>query len=463
MNDQYSGLVQPKDLNDKDAFPLWFAPTLAILFAILWSVWLLPHTVFLRHSCMVLGGILGLYACYVSRHLFFKKQAFPIYLVALLFLWVSLHLVFVGQSNVEQLNEYFGVWKKVFLCTPFALGMGFAIAQSRKIDLCWKIVYFGLTAPLIIYLCKLILTHNAVDWGIASPFLLIDSDHTQSRFGISRALYVFFCMPSFAIAIFALTKNFSLRTSFNFLYIGSVVFTPTLFYLEGDRTGLLMIGLLLSAACLVALCQLARCFNLRSLLVGIVFLVGVIMASIGFVKKFSHWQSVVATTKVALDVDTYDQWKYQDGKDYPKNELGEVVEGSNYERIAWWVVGGRLLLENPKGYGLLTLSFDRLTKQNWPSSRLSMTHSGWLDFALGYGVLGFLLLFSSSLVSWVAGFKLPAPWDGFVFWGFGSLNFIFLIKELSNEICVNALIFLIMFIGAFTSAYHSRFITPENK
>ncbi len=50
------------------------------------------------------------------------------------------------------------------------------------------------------------------------------------------------------------------------------------------------------------------------------------------------------------------------------------------------------------GYGLLTLHFDNLSKDKWPDSVLSMTHSGFLDFALGYGYAGIAFLLAASLV-----------------------------------------------------------------
>lgn len=440
--------------------PPWLAPTIAVLFAILWGVWLLPHTVFVRHSCMVLGGLLGLYVCFTNYRLFFRKEAAAFYCMALLFLWVSFHLLFIGKDNAAQLDEYFGTWKKVFICTPFALGLGFAISQSQKAHLCWKIFYIGLLLPTIIYFIKLTVTHNANTWGVTNPHLLLDANATQSLFGVSRALYTFYCMPSFAVAIFALLNSFHSATKYYFFYVASLVLTPTLFFLEGDRTGLLISGLLLMLATIGGFYQAVRGFNLKSILVSLVFFIGFAVASLGFIKKFDHWRSMVATAKVAFAVDTYDEWKFQGLRGYPKNELGETTEGSNYERIAWATAGTKLLFENPQGYGLLTLSFDHLTKKKWPDSHLSMTHSGWIDFALGYGIPGLFLLFSASLICWRSGFYMSSPWSGFVIWGFGSLNIIFLMKELSNEICVNAFIFIILFIASLSTSFHSN--SPKN-
>lgn len=70
-------------------------------------------------------------------------------------------------------------------------------------------------------------------------------------------------------------------------------------------------------------------------------------------------------------------------KRYPMNGLSQVPTDSNYSRLAWAIVGSRLLAENPLGYGFMSLSFAALGKEKWPDSELSWTHSAWLDFGLG--------------------------------------------------------------------------------
>ena len=48
--------------NTNKLIPSWVVPVLAILFAILWGIWLLPHTVFIRHVAMVMRSLAGLCA-----------------------------------------------------------------------------------------------------------------------------------------------------------------------------------------------------------------------------------------------------------------------------------------------------------------------------------------------------------------------------------------------------------------
>lgn len=424
------------------------APALILIFAILWGTWLLPNTVFIRHTAMVLGGILGLYVCHKSAYLFVRKESYSIACIFILIIWVTIHLGFIGQDPGMQLDEYTRVWKKVVLCIPFALGLGVAVAFSHKPTQCWKIFYIGIILPMMIYFVKWVMTHYATSLGISNPHLLLNSDHTGSRFGVSRAMYTFFCMPGFAVAVFSILSHKGSFEKFDIFYILTLVMTPLLFFIENERTGLLVASLLMLMATIKFIFSIKKNLNAKTLFVGVILFIGFAAGSMGFMEKFDRWQSIAANTRVAFAVDTYDHWKYQGKKGYPKNEFGEAAEGSNYERIAWATVGTRLLLENPQGYGLLTLSFDRLSKQKWPGSLLSMTHSGWIDFALGYGIPGVLLLICTSLLTWRNGFYLEAKWKIFVVWGFGSINLVFFMKELSVETCVNAFIFMILFLGA---------------
>jgi hypothetical protein len=438
----------------------WIAPTLCILFAILWGVWLLPETVFVRHTTMILGAIIGLYVCVIYKDLFFKKEAIPIYVILFLMDWVIVHYFFIGTNHALQLKELLGVWKKVLVCIPFAVGLGIAIGQSKQKKLCWNLIYLGLTLPTLIYFSKWVLTHNAIEWNIQSPYLLLNSKF-WTHFGVSRALYAFYCLPSFIIAIY-LVINFSL-ISINLIpvYLSSIFFTPLLFFIEGDKTGLFLSALLILIILIFSIYKNNRKIKLKIL----VFTIACVLSGsifLAFTKHFNQWATIVSNTVISADLDENDYWKYPNSKKVPKNNDGEDIHSSNYMRVAWFMVGLRLLHENPLGYGLLTLSYDHLTKKKWPDSTLSMTHSGFMDFALGYGYLGIGLLLISSVGVLQKSYFFPANWNA-LFWGFGALLLVMLLKELSYEITVNACIFLILLMGGLSLSFPANNDTQVTK
>jgi hypothetical protein len=436
--------------------PTWTAPILVGLFACLWGVWLLPHTVFIRHSAMVFGCILGLYVCVKNYHLFFNKEALPIFGCIALLIWVTFHLFFIGSNYEIQKIEYMGVWKKVILCTPFSIGMGIAVAKSKKYDLNWNIFYVGLTLPVIIYFIKFIITQNAQSWEVENQYFLLNSDHQNHNFGVSRALYPFFCMPSFITALFILIDRRNSYSKFIFVYFVSVCLTPLLFFLEGERTGLLMVVNYFLISLIKLAYKLSKKPSLRSVCISILLIIFLTISFMGFSKKFTHLKLVFENINIALNYKNTEHWKHQGLVGLPLNSSNTKVDGSIYFRISWALAGIELILENPLGYGLLTLSFDYLSKNKWPESQLGLTHSGWIDFSLGYGIVGLVLFLFSCLAAWKSGFNFSKEWKIFILWSFFILIIIFLLKEISYEVIVNAFIFLIMFIGAYSSTLYSQ-------
>lgn len=143
--------------------PTFVVTAMCWLFAILFGIWCLPHTVFIRHTAMGLGAVLGLYVIgYLWKNGLLKMQinAAPIFLILALFIWVTIHLVWIGKDPELQWFEYARIWKKIFICFPFALGLGLGIRyiiqsgdEQQSIKL-WRIFYFGLCLPTIIFFIK---------------------------------------------------------------------------------------------------------------------------------------------------------------------------------------------------------------------------------------------------------------------------------------------------------------------
>jgi hypothetical protein len=433
--------------------------TLCWLSAILYGVWILPETVFIRHFCMVAGAILSLYVIYQNSRLLLQKEAAPIWMIVLLMLWVTFHLFFIGQDFERQWDEYTRIWKKIAVSTVFAIGLGMALisqaGNQKNNDYYWKIIFLGFLLPAITYFVKYGVTNLAPKYGFTVPiYLVLDPDHMGSRFGISRAWYVFFCLPAVVISIGLLTsriKNNTFNFYNSFVYLFCIPTTALIFYLENDRLGTFFSFLLVLIAIVLIGFSLVR----KKALVGLLIfaLISGLSASIlwGSFKQNPEWMTLLADARVAVQqVDKLDNWKYNRIliKGYPPNEYGETVSPSNYERISWAIVGGRFVPENPLGYGLLSLSFGALGKQQWPDSEMSWSHSAWLDFTLGYGIPAFMLLVGAVLLTWRNARHAMMPWRLIGRWGLPILAAVLLVKEISSEVFINAFCFLIIFCAA---------------
>lgn len=137
-------------------------------------------------------------------------------------------------------------------------------------------------------------------------------------------------------------------------------------------------------------------------------------------------------------------------KVFPINELGKTVSGTNYERIAWGLVGVDLLRDNPLGYGLIEDSFGPLANKRWPESspRLTHAHSGWLDLALGLGLPGIILVLGSLALALKLRIHLDAPWQNMGKWMLLSNLLLWCTTEVSNNGNFDPLLFSIVFMAS---------------
>jgi hypothetical protein len=114
--------------------------------------------------------------------------------------------------------------------------------------------------------------------------------------------------------------------------------------------------------------------------------------------------NLVGDIQIAAQIEKHPNWKrdpaYQ-GPYTPNDSKGRPVNGSTYERTAWFLKGSELLRDNPWGAGFSHLAFRHFMLKENPNLPLTATHSGWLDFALGLGLPGlFLTWLAMGLVVW---------------------------------------------------------------
>jgi O-antigen ligase len=160
------------------------------------------------------------------------------------------------------------------------------------------------------------------------------------------------------------------------------------------------------------------------------------------VEQNRSWQNFFSDFKIAIRVDQHSTW-YDGTGLLPVNEDGENVSGTNYDRISWGVIGLRLITENPLGYGLVDRSFRYLTQKILPESSLAQSHSGWIDFTLGVGVPGALLVILTFLLGLKACRNIPEPYKTIIWSVVISTMMLFITTEVSQNIYIAGL-FLIM-------------------
>jgi hypothetical protein len=89
-----------------------------------------------------------------------------------------------------------------------------------------------------------------------------------------------------------------------------------------------------------------------------------------YYKSHSSWQYFTEDIKLGLQVEKYDNWKNIDGSNCLINEADDLASNTNYCRVAWLIIGSKLLMEYPIGCGPLEYSLSKLAEKKWRDTKL---------------------------------------------------------------------------------------------
>lgn len=432
--------------------------SLAISSALLIAIWPLPGTMALRNIVLVVGFIASF--CLIGRsfHYFFRVNFYPVWMILLFFAWAIFHYYVFGVNSEEQLYELKGVWLRTFFAVSIGMGLGFGLAViddaklSENVEIILIAGFFG--TPFIFfsrYLFEVFLTGEVlhrdfymnpylskvpitVFGGIFLPLILlraIRNHRGESHLGANGIALAGLFLFLFS-AFFSGAKN------------AFLIFSLVVIIFFGSMPWRLILGSGLK-------------FSLKGGIVGGGVVIFVFMVFLKHIDYSDAWKNPLADIKVAIDINENQRWKVGLAAPLPNNEYGVPVSITLYERTAWIVAGMNLIYENPLGYGLLSHSFGPLAQAKWPEFKTpnasgktkGATHSGWVDFTLGLGVPGLLLVIIPLLVSTVRSFGYSSYWSDCVGW----CGVVIVIAYFTSEAAADHFIELLFFLIAWFSAY----------
>jgi hypothetical protein len=433
---------------------------LVIAFAILWAIWIQPHTIALRHIVLSLGSLLGLYVVATNFPLMRSKESWPIYLIGLLFLWITFHLFFLSSHFDLQLDEYASIWKRILWGAPFAIGLGIALGsnkdrtdqkektRSEGYSAVWWVFFAGMVAPTIIYLARagLMLLAGQFGWTLPNFAMVLP---IGSTWHIAKMGYIYFCLPALAIACgqFTLLSGQQSRVSHYCvgIFAATIVSVFFVFYLENAKNGFVYaVALCLLMLTSIGLKKRAN-WSWRNAAILIILLSTVFIFLVKHIQQNDSWKTLFSDIKVATQLEEIDAWKDYGARGFPVNELGKTVSETNYLRAAYAQVVVQFIAERPLGYGLLYQSFGYLAKEKWPNSVMDTAHSAWLDITLGIGIPGvFLLLLSGILALKNTLRPSPSVFGVAVFWAVLSIFLLMLTTDVARKVYFESFIFMIL-------------------
>jgi hypothetical protein len=260
---------------------------------------------------------------------------------------------------------------------------------------------------------------------------------------------VVFCLPTLAVAlgqILTLLQEKRINWAQLFIYGASIVAVSFVFYGQNIKNGFAYEALLFILFLLMMVRGAKKKWTSIKAGIIVIILIGVGFVGVKHIQQNDSWATFSADAKIAVQLDRYQEWKFNGEKGYPINELGKTVSVTNYERIAWGLVGMSLFRENLSGYGLIENSFGPLVNKKWPESsvRLTHAHSGWLDLALGLGLPGITLVLTALTLALNLTRILTEPWKNLGRWVLLSTLLLWCTTEVSNNGNFDPLLFWIV-------------------
>lgn len=443
-----------RDLNAATASSKLRRTEVALVYisALLLVVWPLPETILIRNLLLLSGLGFALAVCRSHWSELCSREAWPIWLLPTFFIWLLLHCFAFPSLPEEQLYDLTGDWARSACACTMGLALGFCMSNSNPASEAEKtqnthVLIFGLAGTVFLYCCRYI-------YEVIATGVWLHPDFYEYPYHGKTAIVVFG-----GLLLVALYTKLSEPLEVgawkwrNSLLLGGIAATLAAFYCSNTKNGFIVF---VACTLLFLLRLLGRKHKLarpmpKTLLLAV--LAGVLL----FYSVQAHWQSnpawsgMLENTQLCANIDGFDYWKDASRFPIPMKKSGAPVDVSTCERVAWANAGLLLIKENPLGYGLINHSFGALAIGKWPDfmkpagKTRGATHSGLIDFTLGFGLPGLGLVMLALAMAFLRARKQSGFWYTYVLWAVPLTVLIYTV----TEVCTGHFIELLFFTTAF--------------
>ena len=435
--------------------------------ALLLAIWPLPETIALRHVLLGIGFITSLILLQTDKSTIFNVAAWPFWVFLGFYPWLLVHLFFFSTDFDAQLYELGHLWMRSLLAVPLGLALGLMLVKTRILsvqtesgvladnfweNICILLILIGFSGTCLIgfgrYAYEVWHTHQWINDQILFVFY-----KAKPPFVICVALAA-------PLSFILIIRGINHQISRWWIVAGLLIAALCIFgaYFSNTKNGVVLFVLCL----IVFAINLVMRIQWKWKRATLTLLISAVIASYSFVgiqkhlEKNTAWAQMIADIKVGVDIGNQHWWKDDQVGGPPINSLAKPVNGSTYQRTAWFVAGAQLLSENPFGYGLVHHSFGALAKAKWPDfskplgNMRGATHSAWMDFALGLGIPGLLLVLIPLGVAWYRSLYQKGLWFSYVTWTIPILSFAYLTTEANEAHFTELLFFMTAFFCGIT-------------
>lgn len=433
-------------------------------FLVVWLVWPLRGTIAARNIALVIGAIASIAWIVIERPKVSLLDLVPIIFLLCVPAWMLILYLYHPVVVTLQWDELRGTWLRVIIGLIFAFGLGkiYLYRPNYRHLFLW-ILFIWPVVILFLFVCQ----------GI----------FTNSWFGEQVYIYVF--KSKVAGVYFLIWSLF-----FVFAYLHGRLVKQNLCNEYREISNLVLVG---AVGTLFLICSI-NFFLLSSLNAFIVILIDFLVLAYSLMKykpnrakQYFHFYKVTfislaaiclittiayvdarnSNSKLAnsmadidfiLNHDTTGAWRW-DGSDkgiYPPiNSLSQrPVSGSTYERVSWFREGFKFLKDHPLGLGYTGNAFAYYMRDKYPGSQSTKTHSGWLDFGLGAGIMGVLFIWLAMGVIYTRAYvKINSSYQNeimrsYLLWALSTMLLLWLIAEFSDREFIEHFFFMLAFFSS---------------
>jgi hypothetical protein len=357
-----------------------------------WQAWLatvifvysVPHTIALRNVLLVLGVVVLVLKCRKSLPQPPSWLSTSGWAFAGLTAWILFHSVAIAPSPSSSLDQFRANWLTPLLVGFIGSWAAFQISGPRAL----RSVAMALAAHLI----WLLLWQANQFWSMGgwpfkvTPFGAYDTHGTLISF-----LFSLLVVDRLSFVI----RNhspFSLGVMPGWLLLLICIASDV--GLQSRNSTLVTLGLLLAAS---ATYFVVHKRNALLFVLPVLVIAAVATGSMMFDKR---WGSLRESASIGWSA-TGNQWinfPATDLSQWPKTTSGKLVDNSAYLRAAWARKSIDFIVEHPIGIGFGHDAFGRSVAMQYGHTGMGSSHSGWLDFMLGTGIPGLVLLLATGII-----------------------------------------------------------------
>lgn len=392
----------------------------------------IPHTISIRD--VLLLGLLGIfgYLAYRARpsSAWWRELRLPLGLYLILSLWLLIVALTISHETAWSLGEIRGQWLKG--AAAWIAGMLVALSLQTG-ERSARPAFLAIFLALLVHVLYLdFVALSALTQGGPVPRRIGGLTEGPDRLNYLTNILFAFLLAEVLYRLNRKDGYLPLGRVLPIVVLAAILFSAYITQIRNGALSLVLMGI----AFVVLHYRQNRMHMRKTVLVAINALIvsGIVLLTYMSTASDSRWRDFQDTVPIALDTQTYKTWLDWEKYPWPVLPSGELVNQSNYLRIAWFKEGSLLVLENPLGVGFGREAFEVGLRQKYGEGR-GYSHSGILDLAIGAGIPGAVL--------WLGflGSLFYAAWRRFAASGnYPSLLLVFVITDFGSRMFVDSII-----------------------